>query len=56
MDYSVQALLYEHAKGKGASQDLLDELFQYPRGKRRQYGLIRHEPGHGDHFHVRFES
>jgi LysM repeat protein len=56
MDYSVQELLYEHASDKGVAQDVLDELFQYPRGKRRQYGIIRHEPGHVNHFHVRFRK
>jgi LysM repeat protein len=56
MDYNVQKLLYEHAKSKGMSQDGLAELFQYPRGRRRQYGVIRHEPGHVNHFHVRFEK
>lgn len=56
MDYNVQKLLYEYAKSKGMSQDNLAELFQYPRGRRRQYGVIRHEPGHVNHFHVRFEK
>jgi LysM repeat protein/murein endopeptidase len=54
MDYKVQKLLYEYAKSKGVSSSTLEELFQYPRGKRRHYGVIRHEPGHVNHFHVRF--
>ena len=32
----------------------LDEIFQYPRGKGAAGGLVRHEPNHADHFHVRF--
>ena len=34
----------------------LDALFQYPRGKRRSYGLIRHWRNHVNHFHVRFRE
>jgi hypothetical protein len=56
MDYSVQKLLYEHAAKKGVSSDTLDELFQYPRGKNRGHGLIRHSKGHVNHFHVRFRK
>jgi LysM repeat protein len=54
LDYGLQKLLYEHAKKKGARESTLDELFQYPRGKGRSYGIIRHWKGHRDHFHVRF--
>ena len=56
MDYRIQKLLYEHAKERGYSEDTLDELFQYPRGKRRTHGLIRHWKGHVNHFHVRFRK
>lgn len=56
MDYSIQKLLYEHAKKKGVSTDTLDELFQYPRGKGRGHGIIRHSSGHVNHFHVRFRG
>lgn len=54
VDYSIQKLLYEHAQSKGVSKDTLDELFQYPRGKGRGHGIIRHSKGHVNHFHVRF--
>ena len=56
MDYNLQQLLYEHAKGRGASSDELDELFQYPRGRGRSHGIIRHWRSHQHHFHVRFRS
>ncbi len=56
VDYKLQKLLYEHAKGRGASEELLDELFQYPRGRRRTHGVIRHWKGHVNHFHVRFRE
>lgn len=54
LDYGLQKILYEHAKKKGVPESKLDELFQYPRGKGRSYGIIRHWKGHRDHFHVRF--
>lgn len=54
LDYGLQKLLYEHAKKKGVREATLDELFQYPRGKGRSFGTIRHWKGHRDHFHVRF--
>lgn len=55
MDYRVQKQLYEYAKKRGVSEDTLDELFQYPRGRGRTHGMIRHWKGHRNHFHVRFE-
>jgi len=55
MDYRVQALMYEHARAHGTAEAELDELFQYPRSRRRAYGIIRDDPGHDDHFHVRFQ-
>jgi LysM repeat protein len=56
MDYRIQKLLYEHAEKQGASESLLDELFQYPRGRGRTHGIIRHWKGHVNHFHVRFRK
>ncbi len=56
MDYRIQKLLYEYAKSKGVDEDTLDELFQYPRGRGRTHGLIRHWRGHVNHFHVRFRK
>ncbi|TPV95259.1 MAG: LysM peptidoglycan-binding domain-containing protein [Myxococcales bacterium FL481] len=55
MDYRLQKLVYEHAKKtRAVSADTLDELFQYPRGRHRSHGIIRHWKGHVNHFHVRF--
>jgi len=56
VDYKLQKLLYEYAESQGASEEFLDEIFQYPRGRRRTYGLIRHWKGHTNHFHVRFRK
>jgi LysM repeat protein len=56
LDYNLQKLLYEHARQQKVSESTLDELFQYPRGKGRGFGIIRHWKGHKDHFHVRFKK
>ena len=56
LDYGLQKLLYEHAKKQKVSESTLEALFQYPRGRRRLYGLIRHWKGHTNHFHVRFRK
>ncbi len=54
MDYKLQKLVYEAAKDLGESDATLNELFQYPRGKGRTHGMIRHWRRHVNHFHVRF--
>ena len=54
MDYSIQQMLYDYARERGVSEETLDELFQYPRGRGRSHGIIRHWKGHKNHFHVRF--
>jgi LysM repeat protein len=56
LDYEMQRLLYEHAKGIGVPKSTLDEYFQYPRGVGRNHGLIRHWRGHRNHIHVRFRE
>ncbi|MCB9568554.1 MAG: penicillin-insensitive murein endopeptidase [Myxococcales bacterium] len=56
LDYGVQKILYDYARKSGVSQDTLDELFQYPRGKGHAHGIIRHWKGHRNHFHVRFRG
>ena len=54
MDYSLQKTLYDYARSQGVSEYELDELFQYPRGRGRSHGIVRHWPSHKHHFHVRF--
>jgi len=54
MDYRLQQQLYEYAERRGVPDDELDELFQYPRGRGRSHGMIRHWKSHQHHFHVRF--
>ena len=54
LDYKLQRLLYDFARKRGASDEELQRLFQYPRGTAAQAGLLRHFPGHRNHMHVRF--
>ncbi len=56
IDYSLQALLYEHAKSKGMSEAELSRIFQYPRDRKAEAGIIRHWDGHRDHMHIRFRG
>lgn len=54
MTYSTQALFYRLARRHGVPRAELDVWFQYPHGRRANHGIIRHEPGHTEHIHVRF--
>jgi len=56
VDYRLQAVLRRFAKRKGAKKAWLDNIFQYPKGRRRTRGLIRHSKGHRNHFHIRFKN
>lgn len=56
LDYGVQRKLYNYAKSHGVSEDKLDEYFQYPRGRGRGHGIVRHWKGHKGHLHVRFKG
>ena len=55
LGYDVQKKVYDYAKKQGVSDAKLAWLFQYPRGSAAMKGLIRHEPSHQNHFHIRFE-
>ena len=54
MTYSTQAMFYRMARRHRVPKAQLDAWFQYPRGRRADHGIIRHEPGHTEHIHVRF--
>lgn len=54
VDHALQEPLYEYARTHGASAAELEAWFQYPRASTVPVGIIRHFPGHDDHFHVRF--
>lgn len=55
LDFNVQGILYRWAKENGVSEKRLDRIFQYPHGRGASAGLVRHEPNHADHLHVRFK-
>lgn len=54
IDYAIQKRLYDWAKAEGVSEDKLAWVLQYPRGSRAMRGLVRHEPSHQNHIHIRF--
>jgi LysM repeat protein len=54
LDYGLQRPLYDWLRAQGHSEQQLSRWIQYPRGRDRATGLIRHEPNHADHIHVRF--
>jgi len=53
LDYQLQKRLYVWARDHGVPENLLDEVFEYP--EPGGTGIVRHEPNHGDHLHVRFK-
>jgi murein endopeptidase len=55
LDYRLQRALYRYARDNGATEQQL-AAFQYPRGRHKREGIIRHAKGHADHIHVRFKS
>ncbi|WP_158542759.1 penicillin-insensitive murein endopeptidase [Lujinxingia litoralis] len=52
LDWYHQRALYRLAREQGAPEEWLREVFQYPR--RGGSGIVRHEPGHRKHLHVRY--
>ncbi|PRP90447.1 putative peptidoglycan endopeptidase LytE precursor [Enhygromyxa salina] len=54
LDYELQGWLYAAARADGWSKAKLRDVFQYPDGKYAKHGIVRHEPKHDDHIHVRF--
>ena len=55
LDFKVQGLLYAWAKDHDVSTRRLDRIFQFPHGRGASDGLVRHEPNHDNHLHVRFK-
>lgn len=54
VDNSVQKMLYRYASGK-LSPEQREFFFSSPRHKNSASSLLRHWPGHKNHFHVRFK-
>ena len=55
LDFEVQGILYRWAQEHGVSERRLERIFQYPHGRDSGEGLVRHEPNHDNHMHVRFQ-
>jgi len=55
LDFDVQGLLYDWARDHGVSERRLERIFQYPHGRGSSLGIVRHEPNHDNHMHVRFQ-
>ncbi len=55
LNYELQEVLYKWAEKRGVSKKTLRKMFQYPNGKHAGNGIIRHDPGHDSHVHVRFK-
>jgi hypothetical protein len=55
LDFDVQGILYSWALEQGISERRLERIFQYPHGRGSPAGLVRHEPNHDNHMHVRFK-
>jgi murein endopeptidase len=54
LDFDVQGILYDWALEHGISERRLARIFQYPHGRGSSEGMVRHEPNHDNHMHVRF--
>jgi LysM repeat protein len=54
VDYALQKQLYDYALSIGYTSDDLAPILQYPRPRSAPSGIIRHEKGHADHWHIRF--
>lgn len=55
LDFELQGVIYKWAKANGVSEKRLNRIFQYGYGRGASAGLIRHEPNHDNHLHVRFQ-
>jgi murein endopeptidase len=53
LDTKVQKKLYEWAKSHGVPEDYLDKVFQCANSDGS--GIVRYEPNHQNHMHVRFK-
>jgi len=55
LDWNVQGILYHWAQEHGVSERRLERIFQYAHGRGSSEALVRHEPNHDNHMHVRFQ-
>ncbi len=52
LDLRLQRRIYKYALKEGVPKEELKRIFQYP--ARSAKAIVRHEPGHKNHFHIRF--
>lgn len=55
LDYSRQKRLLEAARDAGATASEIEKIIQYPRGRSKNAGVVRHAEGHLIHIHVRIK-
>ncbi|MBL9017684.1 MAG: hypothetical protein JNL83_26075, partial [Myxococcales bacterium] len=55
LDFELQGVIYKWAKENGVKESRLNRIFQYPHGRGAAAGLVRHEPNHKNHLHVRYQ-
>ena len=55
LDYDVQGLALRLGQGARRRRGAPRRIFQYPHGRGASDGLVRHEPNHDNHLHVRFK-
>lgn len=54
LDYAMQKRVHKAATAAGVSEERLAAMLQWPRGSASNEAIVRHEPGHAAHMHVRF--
>lgn len=54
VNYYIQKIMYAYMQKEGKDEPFLSKLIQYPKPVEKRVALIRHDPGHDDHMHIRF--
>ncbi len=54
VDASIQRILYQYALSQGYDETYLKRVFQVAAESNADYTVVKHEPNHRDHMHVRF--
>jgi murein endopeptidase len=55
VNYYIQKIMYAYMQKKGKEEPYLAKLIQYPKPVEKRVAFIRHDPGHDDHMHIRFQ-
>lgn len=54
LDYAMQKRVHQAAAAAGVDEARLAAMLQWPGGSGTNQAIVRHEPGHAQHMHVRF--